>query len=97
MFNYCFSYNTRCPLSRATNQQNFSEVRSRAKQDQIDFLLRYTIDQETSVERILLTQGIRVLDPYYSLTKGSTHCIRERSRRPTPSKETMLNDLETEN
>ena len=72
-------------------QQNFSEVEARSKTSQL--ILRYTVDQETSVRGYLLTQESEFLDPYY-LAKRDLPIALETLKRQSPSQETRLNDLE---
>jgi signal transduction histidine kinase len=72
-------------------QQNFSEVEARSKTSQL--ILRYTIDQETSVRGYLLTQESEFLDPYY-LAKRDLPIALQTLKRQSPGQETRLNDLE---
>ena len=72
-------------------QQNFSEAEARSKTSQL--ILRYTIDQETSVRGYLLTHESAFLDPYY-LAKRDSPVALETLKRQSPGQETRLNDLE---
>ncbi len=72
-------------------QYNFSETEARTKTSQL--ILRYTIDQETSVRGYLLTQESEFLDPYH-LAKRDLPLALETLKRQSPGQEIRLDELE---
>ena len=71
-------------------QQHFTQAEARIQISQL--VLRYLIDQETSVRGYLLTQESEFLDPYYRARRDLPIALETLKRR-SPSQQKMLKEL----